>query len=107
MGRGAVHVGANDIDLISYDRLLDMSERKTQSLLLTDERAFLSCLEANRIIYLIFKDPELRSLIESKYKLSPVNEVNGYGFYPVRDSSLKMPPGDNTILCPLPLLPGD
>lgn len=78
-----IKVGANDIEGVVYDRELDTVSRKSQSLLLTDERLFQSCLKSYDIIYIIVKERQLRDLIENILQLRLIKEVNGYAFYPV------------------------
>jgi hypothetical protein len=98
----AIHVGANDIDRIVYDRAWDIASRSSQPLLMTDESLFQSCLKLYDISYVVVKEPELRSVMESKLQLQPVNIVNGYAFYPVSAGSLADVPADPAVTCPLP-----
>lgn len=98
----AIHVGANDIDRIVYDRAWDIASRSSQPLLTTDERLFQSCLKLYDVSYVVVKEPELRAVMESKLQLQPVNVVNGYAIYPVSASSLTDVPADAAVPCPLP-----
>ena len=98
----AIKVGANDIEGVVYDRVMVAGSRDTQSLLLTDDRLFQSCLLSYGISYLIVKDPQLRAASEDKLKLRLIKEVNGYAFYPIGADSLKDLPADWSAKdCPL------
>ncbi|NNJ09829.1 hypothetical protein EKD04_005775 [Chloroflexales bacterium ZM16-3] len=97
----AIHVGANDMGQIVYDRTLDIESRASQSLILTDEALFRSCLGRYRASYIIVKDPHLRAIIESNLRLLPTQTINGYSFYPVSNSLLEAPPVDHAVACPL------
>ena len=99
----AIHVGANDMDRIVYDRILDIDLRKTQSLLLTNDRLFQACLKSYNISYVIVKDAQLRTVLEDTLQLHAANTVNGYGFYPVSEAYLKTVPNNQTLTCPLPV----
>jgi 4-amino-4-deoxy-L-arabinose transferase-like glycosyltransferase len=96
----AIHTGANDIDQIMYDRVLDTTTRQTTSLLLTDLPAFRACLQTYRIGYVIVQAAELRAIIETQLQLQPTQVVNGYAFYPVSAGLLDEPAA---AVCPLPL----
>jgi hypothetical protein len=98
----AIHTGANDIDRIVYDRVLDPGSRASQSLLLTDEELFQSCLRLYNVSTIVVKDPRLRSVVESGLQLQPAQEVNGYAFYPIDTGALNDVPADQAPTCPLP-----
>lgn len=97
----AIHVGANDIQQIIYDRELDIAERRSQSLLLTDEQSLRTCLQAYKVSYIIVKDAQLRDVLESQLQLQPTEEVNGYAFFPVNPDLLSEVPADQAANCPL------
>nr|MBC8446001.1 glycosyltransferase family 39 protein [Chloroflexota bacterium] len=82
----AIHVGANDISLLVYDRELDFERRQSSSLLLTDVDAFCSCLALYNISYIIVKSPELRDVVENDLAMRPSEEINNYVFYEVPES---------------------
>jgi hypothetical protein len=82
----AIVVGANDMEGVLYDRVKGTVAAQNQSLLLTDASLFQSCLGAYHASYVIVKDPPLREAVESKLKLQPAMEVNGYTFYPTDDN---------------------
>jgi hypothetical protein len=98
----AIKVGANDLYRVVYDRELDLATRKSQSLLLTDDQLFQSCLKSYNVSYIIVKDGQLRDVIERKLGLHFTKEVNGYAFYPISANSLANAPADwATRTCPL------
>jgi hypothetical protein len=100
----AIIVGANDIKNIVYDRVKGTVSHQYQSLLITDERLFQSCMKSYNVSYIIVKERQLRDAIESKLQLRLIKEVNGYAFYPVSASSLMNVPIDWAITdCPLAL----
>jgi hypothetical protein len=82
----AIHVGANDISLIVYDRDLDFERRQSLSLLVTDIEAFRDCLTLCRFSYIVVKSPELRNIIENNLEILPSEEINSYVFYQVPES---------------------
>jgi hypothetical protein len=85
----AIHVGANDVASIVYDRVLDFERRQSLSLLVTDEQAFRDCLSLYRVSYVIVKSPELCAIVESSLGVSPLEEINSYVFYPVPERLLE------------------
>ncbi len=98
----AIKVGANDLNRVVYDRELDTATRKSQSLLLTDDQLFQSCLKSYNVSYIIVKDGQLRDVIEKKFGLRFTKEVNGYAFYPISANSIANAPTDwATRTCPL------
>jgi len=90
----AIEVGANDIEGVVYDREIDTESRKSQSLLLTDDRLFQSCLKSYNVSYIIIRERNLRDVVENKLQLRSIKEVNGYAFYPIRADSLTDAPAD-------------
>lgn len=101
----AIHVGANDVDHIIYDRKLDYS-RSTPSLIQSDFDQFLFCLDYYRPSYLLLKSPELKQIVENKLRLSSVKEINGYAFYPV-DETLMHYSGTENGTCSLSIGDGE
>lgn len=91
----AIHIGANDINNILYDRTLDLETRNSQSLFLTEKSQIMACLKSKNISTIVVKDEQLRSVIENEWMAKPEKEVNGFAFYPVDDilSSYAMPQG--------------
>ena len=96
----AIHVGANDVSSIIYDRERDIGQRQAPSLLVTDIEAFRNCLSLYRLSYIVVKSPELRDIVESSLKISPSEEVNEYAFYQVPENLLKESATANNS-CPL------
>jgi hypothetical protein len=95
----AIHVGANDISSLLYDRELDTDLRQSPSLLVTDLEAFRNCLSYFDVSFVIVKSPDLRNIIESDLLLMPSEEIGSYNFYQIPWSLLE---GDMTNqLCPL------
>jgi 4-amino-4-deoxy-L-arabinose transferase-like glycosyltransferase len=97
----AIHVGANDISQIVYDRVLDFNSRQAQSLLFADEKLFRTCLQTYNISYVIMADDQLRLALTEKLKLLPTIEVNGYAFYPIEPGFFEDMPTESSISCPL------
>lgn len=79
----AVQIGANDINGILYDRVLDYEHRQTQSLISSDPEAFWGCIAQYQIGYLVIKSPELIETVERKFHLSPSETINKYAFYKI------------------------
>jgi hypothetical protein len=96
----AIIIGANDINRVIYDRELDIYARTAQSLLLTDETLFKSCLRVYDISYLVIKDPGLRATLEGQWHLQPIKEVNGYAFYFLEADFLQSLPAAAATPCP-------
>jgi hypothetical protein len=94
----AVHVGANDVSNIIYDRPLDLEWRQSRSIFLSDERVIRNGLSLCRVSYVIVKSSDLRRIVQHVLKAQPEVEVNGYAFYPV-PSDLGATPGGRA--CPL------
>lgn len=79
----AIHVGANDISLLVYDRELDFERRQTTSLLLSDLDVVRRCLALYDISYIVVRSPELKGVVEQNLGILPSEEVNHYYFYQV------------------------
>ena len=79
----AIHVGANDISHLVYDRYLDFERSPSPSLLLSDIETVRSCLAFYNISHIIVKSPELVEVIENGLGILPSEEVNNYVFYQV------------------------
>lgn len=92
----AIHVGANDVSLILYDRMLDLEERKTKSMLLSNADRVSSCLHQYDISYIIIKSPELIDYVENELGLRTTESVHEWRFYPVPPSV-----GENKGTCTL------
>lgn len=95
----AIHVGANDLNQIVYDRPLDLERRGGRSILQDDIPGFQDCLAEYQIGYVIVRSPELRRLAEEVVGGAVLDEVSGYAFYAVPNSLI-----DRTVepgTCPL------
>ncbi len=77
----AIHVGANDVSSIVYDRTLDLEHRQSSSFIATNAEALRDYLTRYQFSYVVVKSPELRSIIEQNLGILPSEEVNGYAFY--------------------------
>jgi hypothetical protein len=95
----AIHVGANDISLLMYDRQLDIRQ-ESPSLLLSDVGAVRKCLALYNISYIVVKSPELDETIQTDLGIPPSEEVNVYAFYHV-PGSLTEGEGAHQKSCPL------
>ena len=97
----AIHVGANDLKRLMYDRELDFDRRDAPSLILETPGLVYACARQNEIEYLVVKDNQLKDLLEGTYSLKPEHQVNTYNFY-------RLPPGfsssiqDRGLECTLP-----
>ena len=98
----AVHIGANDINGIIYDRALDLEKRESISFLETDSSAIESCLAQHQISYIVVKSPALRNLVEKELRIEPEGIVNDYAFYSPTDQ-LPANLNPNSEICPLQL----
>jgi len=98
----AVHVGANDISLLIYDRELDLEHRQTVSLFLSDLGAIRNCLALYNVSYIAVKSPEIKEVIERELGMLSSEEVNHFSFYRVPDM-MRDDVGDG--LCPLAMTP--
>jgi hypothetical protein len=96
----AVHVGANDLSAILYDRELDFARRQSPSLLTADVEAFRDCLSQYHVGYVVVKSPELRQVLEQDVGIPAGDEINGYAFYRVPESLLVGETG-RALSCPL------
>jgi hypothetical protein len=96
----AIHIGADDISRIVYDRDLDTEQRDTLSLLETDLAAFRACLREYDISYVVLRSGVLRKVIQQELGLQPSEKVGQYAFYPVPNELLQDDPGSQAI-CPL------
>jgi len=81
----AMHVGANDVSLLVYDRELDIEHRQTSSLFLSDLDTVRRCLALYNISHIVVRSPELKGVIEQNLGILPSGEVNQYYFYQVPD----------------------
>ncbi len=96
----AIHVDADDISHLVYDRELDVVRRQTTSYLSADHsNAVRDCIARYGISYIVIKSPELRQFVENDLGLSPAEEVNLYAFYPVPEGWTKL----EKALAPCPL----
>ena len=85
----AIQVGANDVSHIIYDRELDIERGLSTSLLITDVEAIIKCISSYDISHIIVKSPEQRAIVDRDLRLSPLNEINGYVFYPLSKNSIQ------------------
>ena len=81
----AIHVGANDISLLMYDRELDIEHRQTSSLLLSGPDTVRKYLALYDISYVVVRSPELEEAVEQALGILPFEEVNAYFFYQIPD----------------------
>ncbi len=79
----AIHVGANDLEGILYDRPLDFERRASTSMLLAPPDVVRACLAARDISMLVLESEALRAVAEIQLGLTPAQTVNGYTFYPL------------------------
>lgn len=96
----AIHVGANDITSILYDRPLDIGSRNEQSLIQEDLTAVRRCIAQDKIGLIVVKTPELKQILENDLTLSPGEVINGYTFYIIPERLYELE-GQGTEPCPL------
>jgi hypothetical protein len=94
----AIHIGANDLDHVIYDRVYDHVYKKTTSIFAGSPQLARDCLSAYNIHFLVAYDPAVRHAIEDLLHSPPFDQVNGYSFYRVGD--LK---NANPVICTLDL----
>lgn len=98
----AIHVGANDLDTLMYDRKLDINQRDAPSLIMENSDLVYACAGQYGVEFLLVKDKMLKNLIKSKFLLQPESRVNMYNFYRIPpDFSLEVQDRDQK--CTLPL----
>lgn len=79
----AIHVGANDVSRLVYDRPLNLAQRQAPSLFQTDLDQMRSCLASYDMSYVVAQSPEVRRVIEQELGMVAGEVVNGYVFYRV------------------------
>jgi hypothetical protein len=62
----AIHVGANDVDRILYDRAIDLQHRQTRSLIYWDWPALRACLRQYDVGYIAVRTPELSAVLHKR-----------------------------------------
>lgn len=85
-----VHVGANDLMQIHYDRILDIYKRPGTLIDPQQPEQIRSCLLEGGYSYMVVKDKALRDSAES-LGLQAEAEVSGYGFYSLVPAFLDQP----------------
>ena len=94
----AIHVGANDLARIVYDRPVDLLTRRSESVLVSDLAVARGCLSFHGAGYVVVKSPELQAIVEQRLAFPLYDEVDGYRFYhvtPLRDEQ------SDGLVCPL------
>ena len=98
----SIHIGANDLGTIVYDRPLDLAQRRSQSVFVTHPQSISACLATYNIGLLVVASPALRDVIEQELKLTPTTIVNDFRFYHVPAA----PSSPETPSCPVALQTG-
>jgi len=91
-----IHVGANDIFHIIYDRPLDFSlmNNSTSSL---DKQVIQNCVAYYHIGYIIVRDPKLLQLVKTTLQALPSEKVDNYSIFYVDQATYSKRTGQ----CPL------
>ena len=98
----AIHIGANDVSTLVYDRELDLEHRRTSSMFLSDRDTARGCLAFYNPSYVVVRSPELIEVIERDFAMTSSEKVGDYSFFQVPDTAK----GDRkSSSCPLRLEP--
>jgi hypothetical protein len=101
----AIHVGANDMSSLVYDRPVELENRDSPSQLeLLDTETLRHCLAVYDISYVVVASGRLREIAEGRLGLVASEQVSGFAFYPVPTS---MAQEDRPGQSPCPGLPCD
>ncbi len=79
----AFHIGSNDISQIYYDRALDIANRSTPSLFITDPDEIRSCIAKLKFSTIIVRSSDIKAIVEKDFGLTSFSTVNDYSFYQV------------------------
>jgi hypothetical protein len=97
----AIHVGANDLSSIIYDRPLDLRKlNDSSSSIQTSPYLLPACVEFYHVGYVVVRSVDLRRLVQHYLKTGPTVELDGYAVYPVPDA-ISRGSVDRTPTCPL------
>ncbi|RRR68847.1 MAG: hypothetical protein EI684_16950 [Candidatus Viridilinea halotolerans] len=97
----AIHVATSDLNYIVYDRQLDFELRNNSKTML-DLPILVQCLHEHQIEYVVFRDPELQSMLVQLGGVEEVAMVQAYRIYQLDQE--KLPPFVPTHThCELPI----
>jgi hypothetical protein len=94
-----IHVGANDMSHIVYDRPLSFSLMNNSTSLL-DKQTLLNCVEYYKVGYVVIKNPELLEIVAKTLHVLPLEKVGDYHIFRV-DQALRSTRAIKTDACPL------
>jgi hypothetical protein len=97
----AIHVGANDLSSLVYDRALNFNKLNDSSSRIQASPDLLpTCIQFYHISYIVVHSAELRQLVQNYLKAGPAGEYDGYAIYPV-DEAVGHDQADLNQTCPL------
>ncbi len=96
----AMHVGANDLEGLIYDRPLDLERLNgTPSTLSGNADLLRRCIASYQPSYIVVRSADLRELVQATLQTQPLVEINGYLIFPVAHTSSQ--PASTEGNCPL------
>jgi hypothetical protein len=99
----AIHVGANDVDRILYDRPIDLEHRASESLIFWDWPAVQACIARDDIAYFAARTPELRLMLHRRLGTDDGIMVGRWEIMPVPPRVRDEAKSAEGAACPLPL----
>jgi hypothetical protein len=97
----AIHVGANDLSSLVYDRALDFNKLNDSSSGIQASPLLLpTCIQFYHMGYVVVRSAELRQLVQSYLRAGPTAEYDGYAIYRV-DDTISNTQDDSNRTCPL------
>lgn len=96
----AMHVGANSLDRLIYDRPLDWHALNETPTALTPA-VLRACDRKYQFGYVVMRDPRLRRMVETTLPVRLTDEINGYAIYALDRSARSHQQEDANGSCPL------
>jgi hypothetical protein len=97
----AIHVGANDLSSLVYDRALNFSKlNDSPSRIQASPLILPACIQFYHISYVVVRSAELRQIVQAYLKARPAAEYHGYAVYRVADTG-GSDQEDHNPTCPL------
>jgi len=94
----AVHVGADDVDSIVYDREIDLAQRRSSSLIRVNWPALRACISQWDVGYIAARTPELRAILERHFGSATAVKVGDWEIFRMAPN---VGPSDAGVPCPL------
>ncbi len=97
----AIHVGANDVTSLVYDRAVDFNKLNgSSSRIQAAPRLLPACVQFYHLSYIVVRSAKLRRLVQSYLQSGPAAEFDGYAIYRV-DAPINTDQTDLNRTCPL------